>query len=45
MTSGPILRRTALFLTIAALSACSDTKPPAAPAMGPMPVTVLEVQP
>jgi membrane fusion protein (multidrug efflux system) len=39
------LRRTALFLTIAALSACSDTKPPAAPAMGPMPVTVLEVQP
>ena len=45
MTSGPILRRTALFLTIAALGACSDTKPPAAPAMGPMPVTVLEVQP
>ena len=47
MTSGHLFRRTTLSLIIAAsaLSACSDSKPPAAPARGPMPVTVLEVQP
>lgn len=47
MTSGHLFRRTTLSLIIAAsaLSACSDNKPPAAPERGPMPVTVLEMQP
>lgn len=47
MTSGHLFRRTTLSLIIAAsaLGACSDNKPPAAPARGPMPVSVLEVQP
>ena len=51
MNSGNLPRRTILatFIGATALSAalltgCSDNKP-AAPAMGPMPVTVLEVQP
>ncbi|WP_428827223.1 efflux RND transporter periplasmic adaptor subunit [Azonexus sp. IMCC34842] len=51
MTSGNLPRRKALSLIIGAtalsaalLASCSDKKP-AAPAMGPMPVTVLEVQP
>lgn len=51
MNSGNLLRRRALStiigataLSAALLAGCSD-KPPAAPAMGPMPVTVLEVQP
>ena len=47
MTSRPLFRRTALSLIIIAstLSACSDNKPAGPPPMGPMPVTVLEVQP
>ena len=47
MTSHPLFRRTALSLIIVAstLSACSDSKPAGPPPMGPMPVTVLEVQP
>ncbi len=51
MTSGILPRRKALSLIIGAtalstalLAGCSDKKP-TAPAMGPMPVTVLEVQP
>ena len=35
----------ALLVGSLALTACSDKNAPAAPAMGPMPVTVLEVQP
>jgi membrane fusion protein (multidrug efflux system) len=34
-----------IALSSALVSGCSDSKPPAAPAMGPLPVTVLEVQP
>ncbi|HSG22859.1 MAG TPA: efflux RND transporter periplasmic adaptor subunit [Azonexus sp.] len=52
MTSGNLPRRHALStilgataLSTALLAGCSDNKAPAAPAMGPMPVTVLEVQP
>lgn len=52
MNSGSLLRRTTISLLIgtAALSttlltACSENKPAGAPAMGPLPVTVLEVQP
>lgn len=50
MTSRPLLRSRDLpFLIVAAsvlaLGACSDGKPAAPPAMGPLPVTVLEVQP
>jgi len=52
MNSGNLPRRRALStiigataLSTALLAGCSDNKPPAAPAMGPMPVTVLEVQP
>ncbi len=45
LTTGPRLTRIALALCLATvLAACSD-KPPAAPAMGPLPVTVLEMQP
>ena len=51
MTSGNLPRRKTLSLILAAtvlgstlLTGCSDNKP-AAPAMGPLPVTVLEVQP
>lgn len=49
MTSRPLFRSRDLSLIIVAsvlaLSACSDGKPAAPPAMGPLPVTVLEVQP
>ena len=50
MTSRPLLRSRdlSLFIVVAsvlALGACSDGKPAAPPAMGPLPVTVLEVQP
>ncbi len=47
MTSRPLFRRTVLSLIVIAstLSACSDSKPAGPPPMGPMPVTVLEVQP
>lgn len=52
MNSGTLLQRPAFstIISVTALSAallagCSDNKPPAAPARGPMPVTVLEVQP
>ncbi|WP_265943975.1 efflux RND transporter periplasmic adaptor subunit [Dechloromonas sp. A34] len=52
MTVEHLPRRTALSLIIAAttvcaalLAGCSDSKPAAGPAMGPLPVTVLEVQP
>lgn len=47
MTPRPLFRRTALSLIFVAatMSACSDGKPAAPPAMGPLPVTVLEVQP
>ena len=52
MTSGNLPHRRALStilgttaLSAALLTGCSDNKPPAAPAMGPLPVTVLEVQP
>jgi membrane fusion protein (multidrug efflux system) len=47
MTSHPLFRRTALSILVvgATLSACSDSKPAGPPPMGPMPVTVLEVQP
>lgn len=50
MTSRPLLRSRDLSLLIVvasvlALGACSDGKPAAPPAMGPLPVTVLEVQP
>ncbi len=44
-STAPGFKRLALALGLAtALAACSD-KPPAAPAMGPLPVTVLEMQP
>lgn len=52
MSHFPTPRRTALSaligitaLSTALVSGCSDNKPPAAPAKGPLPVTVLEVQP
>ncbi|HJV94051.1 MAG TPA: efflux RND transporter periplasmic adaptor subunit, partial [Azonexus sp.] len=52
MTAEHLPRRTALSLIFAAtalsatlLAGCSDGKPATAPAMGPLPVTVLEVQP
>lgn len=50
MTSRPLLRSRDLSLlfvvaSVLALGACSDGKPAAPPAMGPLPVTVLEVQP
>lgn len=47
MTSRPLFRRTVLSLIVIAstLSACSDSKPAGPPPMGPLPVTVLEVQP
>ncbi len=51
MNSGNQPRRSALSLILAAalgasvLVGCSDNKPPAAAPRGPMPVTVLEVQP
>ena len=47
MTSGTLLRRTTLSLILlaSALGACSKSEQAAPPAMGPMPVTVLEVQP
>lgn len=50
MTSRPLLRSRDLSLLIVVasvltLGACSDGKPAAPPAMGPLPVTVLEVQP
>lgn len=47
MTSRPLFQRTALSVLViaATLSACSDSKPAGPPTMGPMPVTVLEVQP
>jgi membrane fusion protein (multidrug efflux system) len=34
-----------VIASVLALSACSDSKPAAPPAMGPLPVTVLDVQP
>ncbi len=52
MISGNLLRRTTLstllgatVLGTALLTGCSDNKPAGGPPMGPMPVTVLEVQP
>ena len=52
MTFGPLARRKAIStilgataLSSALLAGCSDNKPAGAPPMGPMPVTVLEVQP
>ncbi len=52
MISGNLLRRTTLsnligatVLGAALLAGCSDNKPAGGPPMGPMPVTVLEVQP
>lgn len=51
MSSAALPRRSALSLILGAalgatvLAGCSDNKAPAAPARGPMPVTVLEVQP
>ncbi|HXE39257.1 MAG TPA: efflux RND transporter periplasmic adaptor subunit [Azonexus sp.] len=52
MTAEHLPRRTALSLIFAAtalsatlLAGCSDSKPATGPAMGPLPVTVLEVQP
>jgi membrane fusion protein (multidrug efflux system) len=52
MISGNLLRRTTLstllgatVLGTALLTGCSDNKPAGGPPMGPMPVTVLEMQP
>ncbi len=52
MISGTLLQRKNISILLGAgvlsatlLGACSDTKPAGAPPMGPMPVTVLEVQP
>ncbi|MBI2277045.1 MAG: efflux RND transporter periplasmic adaptor subunit [Dechloromonas sp.] len=52
MTAEHLPRRKALSLILAAtalsstlLAGCSDSKPATGPAMGPLPVTVLEVQP
>jgi membrane fusion protein (multidrug efflux system) len=48
MTSGIPSRLAAIFLilgSIALLAGCSENKQAAPPAMGPLPVTVLEVQP
>lgn len=51
MTPSSHLRRSRLSLLLSTLcaagllAACSNGAPPAAPAMGPMPVTVLEMQP
>ena len=51
MSSSALPRRSALSLILGAalgatvLAGCSDNKAPATPARGPMPVTVLEVQP
>ena len=47
MSRRPLLLRTAAFLIVAAgaLSACSDSRPAAPPAMALLPVTVLDVQP
>jgi len=52
MTSGTLLRRKTISIILGAtvlgtalLAGCSDSKPAGAPPMGPMPVTVLEVQP
>ncbi|NTV70508.1 MAG: efflux RND transporter periplasmic adaptor subunit [Azonexaceae bacterium] len=52
MISGNLLRRTTLSTLIGAtligtalLTGCSDNKPAGGPPMGPLPVTVLEVQP
>lgn len=52
MNSGNLLRRTTLSTLLGAtvfgaalIAGCSDSKPAGAPPMGPMPVTVLEMQP
>ena len=52
MTSGNMARRKTISIILGAtvlgtalLAGCSDSKPAGAPPMGPMPVTVLDVQP
>jgi len=52
MNSGTLLRRTTLSTLVGAavlgtalLAGCSDNKPAGGPPMGPMPVTVLDMQP